>query len=253
MPGGPRRRAARPLCSQSVHEVLTQYVSQDSQPFQFSKYNHLQLTQAASGVGLLRCSAFLRLWLSSHPDCQLSHKQFVSVLGGILQAGSLSRFPPGHLIWEHVNLQQEKQKEWWCAKQAAKLTVIFNHLRRIKSNSTKWTQAVRGMSQKGQEELKGIVDMVVLPESNSKKRKMSAHGGSLSSSNFRPLQDSTPQKHAKSNGWPYPITLSTWLKILSEKKSPFWNLEVLKIGFYIWLFRSNIAMLSLLDLPFDVI
>ena len=172
MPGGGAHRQPAPtLCTASLQECLTSYLAGDVLPFQFGCYNLMQPSQAASGLGLLGCSFFLRKWLSYFPDCALCNKQFVLTLANLVQSGCLSRFPMGHTVWEHTNVMDDKSRSWWAAKQCAKLTVIFYHLRRLKGDEVKRRQAFRTLPEKEATELDGLLAMVRLPPKKEKKQK----------------------------------------------------------------------------------
>ena len=178
--GGARRKPAQRVESTSLQEVLSAYLATDPLPFQFDAYNHLQPQQAASGQALLASFNFLHRWLRSFPDAQLVQKQFVSVLSTLVQTGALGRYPPGHRVWENIPvLLDAKQREWWAAKQGAKVTVMFYHLRRLKSNNEKLRQAKRLLDEKGRAELSALLAMVVVPKKSPKKRKIKKPSGLL--------------------------------------------------------------------------
>ena len=173
MPGGARRKPATQLCSSTLEELLTGYIAIAPEPFRFGIYDTLQPQKAAVGPGLVACAPFLKRWLRYFPECDVAAKQLVGVLSHLVANGCMSRFPPGHAVWSGCNIVEHKQREWWAAKVAAKLTVIFNHMRRLKGSSEKKRQAFLGVPQEGKEELECLLAMVKVEDKQRKDKKQS--------------------------------------------------------------------------------
>ena len=158
------RQKAAPQDSGLIQKVLADYVVATPLPFDFGQYNFLKGPKAASGLGLLHCSGFAKKWLNAFPSCQIaSQLQFTRILDSLIVSGCMGRFPPGHGVWENLNILDCQQRKTWTDRQYAKAQVVLYHLRRVKNNPVKKAQAWRGLPEHSKKLLDALLSKVTLP------------------------------------------------------------------------------------------
>ena len=163
MAGGAYRKPLPTMDSELVHSTVAGYVANDACPFMFDVYNGLTPSQAANGPGLLKCMTFARRWIAAFPHAQVGSKQFSKVLESLVEGGAFARWAAGHPIWDSLNPFDNKQRTFWCSKQAGKAIVILYHLRRLKTTPVKRVQALASLSSSSKAQIQEVLDMIVVP------------------------------------------------------------------------------------------
>ena len=162
-PGGPHRRPAPVMEDGSIQNMLSGYLAQEGVPFSFDVYDKLKPSQAAIGSGLLHTLSWARRWLAVCPEAQLSSKQYTVALDTLVQGGALARFPSIHEVWERMNPFDPKQRRFWAQRQCGKCVVVLYHLRRLRTASVKFEQAVTSLTPNSRSQLEEVLKLIVVP------------------------------------------------------------------------------------------
>ena len=139
--GGSRKVPITAVDVGALQEVIDLAVTKfKDKAFYFGDYDTITVNMAASGSGLLQCQWWLKKLL---PMC----------------SGEILPWQLKNAIRKHAGTHNNGQyrHDLWSANQAARITVVLNHWRRLKYNAVKRRQALQKLGKIRQGSLEALL------------------------------------------------------------------------------------------------
>ena len=164
--GGARRTPVPVVPRDPLQKALQRYAAVAADPFNFGPYNFLQTSKGVNGSALLLASEFLNHILSVAPAGQIGSKVLQRALVSLQRDNILARFPLGANVWQGIGSFNDRYVSHWADVLTARVTVVLNHLRRVRYNATKRRQCMGNLTGEEQGKLSALLDqMPSLPAS----------------------------------------------------------------------------------------
>ena len=157
--GGARRQAVPKVPADALQACLRNYMLASPDPFNFGAYNTMPSSSlGASGAGMLCALDFLDALLEVAPEGHLSGKLLGTTLVKLQRDNVMSRFPLGSPPWQGISNFSDKSVGHWADVITYRVTILLNHVRRIRNNAVKRSQCMRVLSVGEQERIQRVLD-----------------------------------------------------------------------------------------------